>query len=90
MDSDINAQLQRIETLLLISSKNILNAGECAMLLGVGKDRIYHLANAREIPHYKQGARIYFKKNEIEAWLTERYIPTKDEIRAKAKFKTNK
>lgn len=63
--------------------KNVLTLQEVSALTGISKGHLYHLCSQRQIPHYKQG-RTYFKRDEVEAWLTSRRIPTQAEINSKA------
>lgn len=69
---------------MLISSKSVLDTQEVALLLGISESRVRHLTAARDIPHYKQGKSVYFKKSEIEQWQLAQRIPTNDEIRSQA------
>ena len=80
----VEERLERIERLMLISSKSVLDTAEVALLLGISESRVRHLTAARDIPHYKQGKSVYFKKSEIEQWQLAQRIPTNDEISSKA------
>lgn len=77
-------QLDRIEKLVRLNSKEVLDVEEVALMLNVSKSRIYHLVSRRNIPHYKQGKKVYFKKSEIEEWQLQDRIPTNAEIDSKA------
>lgn len=77
-------QLDRIEKLVRMGAKEVLNVDEVALLLNVSQSRIYHLVSSRNIPHYKQGKKVYFKKSEIEEWQLQDRIPTNAEIDSKA------
>ncbi|WP_418176970.1 helix-turn-helix domain-containing protein [Alistipes putredinis] len=79
----VEERLERIERLLLISSKEALNTSEVALLLDISESRVRHLTCAKKIPHYKQGNKIYFKKKEIEAWQLQSRIQTNDEIKSR-------
>lgn len=83
MEKENNTQLDRIERNTLIASKNVLNVAEVSYLLGVSKSRVYHLCYEKKIPYYKQG-KTYFKRDEVEAWLTAKRVPTQAEIESKA------
>lgn len=80
----IEQRLERIERLLIIGSKAVLNTSEAALLLNVSESRIRHMTCKKEIPHYKQGGRTYFKKSEIEEWQLGLRVPTDKEIKRKA------
>ena len=76
-------KLNRIEQLTLLSAKNILNVEDVCALTGLSKSRIYALCSTKEIPHYKQG-QLYFKRSELEAWMTANRQPTRAEIQSQA------
>ena len=46
-------QLNRIEKLVRLNSKEVLDVEEVALMLNVSKSRIYHLVSSRNIPHGK-------------------------------------
>ncbi len=77
-------QLDRIERLVRVGAKEVLNVEEVALMLGVSKSRVYHLVCSRDIPHYKNGKSVLFKKSEIEDWQLRDRIPTNEEIDIKA------
>ncbi len=80
----VEERLERIERLMVISSKAVLDTKEVALMLNISESRVRHLVSERNIPHYKQGRITYFKKSEIEEWQLQNRIPTNDEIRKKA------
>lgn len=80
----IEKRLANIETLLVMSSKEVFDMGEAARFLGISKDRLYHLTQEKRIPYYKQGNANYFKKAELEKWMTETRVPTDKEVRSAA------
>lgn len=59
----VEERLERIERLLLLGSKEVLNTSEIALLLGISESRVRHLTSAKKIPHYKQGANKAFEWN---------------------------
>ena len=73
-------RLERIERLLLIGSKQALNVSECAIMLGISESRVRHLTSDRELPFYKQGKSVFFKKSEIEDWMLSQKVQSKAEI----------
>ena len=48
-------RLERIERLILMSSKNALNTKEVAIMLDISESRVRHLVNEKSLPYYKQG-----------------------------------
>lgn len=87
MSQELNERLARIEQLLTISAKEVFDINEAALFLGLSKSRVYHLTSQREIPHYKQGKSVYFKKAELEGWMTAQRIPTDAEVVSQAASK---
>ncbi|MCQ2299670.1 MAG: helix-turn-helix domain-containing protein [Bacteroidales bacterium] len=85
---DIKTNLERIEFLLLIANKSVFDISEAARFLGLSEARLYHLTASKEIPHYKKGKAVYFKKAELEGWMTEKRVLTNDEIMEKAQTMT--
>ncbi len=53
----VEERLERIERLLLLGSKEVLNTSEIALLLGISESRVRHLTSAKKIPHYKQATK---------------------------------
>lgn len=74
-------KLCAIEWQLRISQKDALNTEECAQFLGISQDHLRHLANNRDIPHYKCGGKLYFSKKEIDDWRLSERIPTNNEMK---------
>lgn len=67
-----------------ILKKNVWNIDELAIYLQLSTDRCSRLAKNRAFPSYKQNGRYYFKREEIEAWLTTNRVSSIDEITADA------
>ena len=89
-------KLDNIETLLqqifntrngseipLSNTNEILNLEQLAKYVNQSKSAMYKQTSNRTIPFYKNGKRVYFKKSEIDAWLTKTKINTADEIEEK-------
>lgn len=83
MNEELKEQLNRIEEYVVLAAKNVLNIEDVCLLTGLSKARVYALCSQREIPHYKQG-KLYFKRSEVEAWLTSKRVKTQAEIESKA------
>lgn len=79
----VEERLERIERLVIIGSKEVLDTREVALLLGISESRVRHLTCERNIPYYKQGSKTYFRKKEIEQWQTQTRIPTNAEIESR-------
>lgn len=75
----LNARLDRIERLTLVGAKEVLNLDEAVLLTGMSKGHIYRLTSSQEIPHFKKGRKLYFKKSELEEWLLDCKVMTVNE-----------
>lgn len=80
----IDERLEKIERLIILQTKTVYNVKELSWVLGVTEDRVRHLMLEGEFPYYKVGSRSFFKKEEIEAWMTKRRFDSRDEIEAQA------
>jgi excisionase family DNA binding protein len=49
--------------------KDVLNVDEAADLLNLAKQTVYSHTSKREIPHFKRGKKLYFKRAELLAWI---------------------
>lgn len=72
MEGIIIDRLTRIETLTLLAAKSVLTMDEARLITGLAKSSLYKLTANKAIPHYKAdgGKHIYFKKSELEDWMT--------------------
>lgn len=88
----INERLDRIEKLLqnIYATKDtknvgviipeIMNVKEVATYLSVTPSAIYKYTSSKEIPHSKRGKRLYFNREEINAWVLENKQLTNNDI----------
>lgn len=67
-------------TVKLTEITDVMNADEAAKYTSLSKSAIYKMTAQREIPHFKRGKKLVFKKAELDDWLTQHRITTKDEI----------
>lgn len=81
---DIKRQLDRIEQYAGIASKEVLDLEEAITYTGCARSTLYRLTSAKEIPHYKLGQALRFKKSELDEWLTRTRVATAKEIESKA------
>lgn len=80
----INDRLDRIEKAALIGAKPVLGIEEAALFTGYTVRGLYEMTSKKRIPHYKQGGRVFFKKDELVDWMTEQKVLTENEIHSKA------
>lgn len=83
MEDKLLSKLDSIETLLReqhVQSKEIFNVKEAADFLDLEVGYLYQLTSKREIPFYRPGRKIYFKRQELEDWITSKRMATKSEV----------
>ena len=73
----IISQLNEIRTATLLKVKEVYNTAEACLFLGVKRSYLYELVRNRRIPHCKSrgGKLIYFKRKDLEEWMTHNSIP---------------
>lgn len=81
---DIKRQLDRIEQYAGIASKEVLTLEETMIYTGCARTTLYRLTSSKEIPHYKLGQALRFKKSELDEWLTRNKVSTTKEIESRA------
>lgn len=85
MEEKVSELAAAIAARLQICNKEVLTAEEAASYLGISKSYLYKLTMRRAIPHFKpEGKLVYFRRNELEAWLCRNRVATQDELDAQA------
>lgn len=84
--NELMKRLDRLEVLTLLSAKNVLTLEEVCILTGLAKSTVYKMTANRAIPHYHAdgGKHLYFKKDEVENWLTRNRVSSQTEDEQKA------
>ena len=73
-------RIQQLEK-SLYQAKNILSFEEACAFLNFSKSYLYKLTSACAIPHYKpSGKMVYFEREELEKWLRQNPVKTKEQI----------
>lgn len=77
-------KLGNIECLLSearLLKKEVLTFKEAAQYLDLSESYLYKLTHTRSIPHYSpQGKKLYFKRKELDQWLTSCKRPSSEEM----------
>lgn len=61
--------------------KEVLNFNEAAEYLELSVSHLYRLTSTKQIPHFcPQGKKLYFNRQELDAWLQRNRQTTTDEI----------
>lgn len=84
--NEIIKRLDRLEVLTLLAAKSVLTLEEVCLLTGLAKSTVYKMTANRVIPHYHAdgGKHLYFKKDEVENWLTRNRVSSQNEDEARA------
>ncbi|MBT3423207.1 MAG: helix-turn-helix domain-containing protein [Candidatus Cloacimonetes bacterium] len=81
-------KLESIEKLLHeqnVMKKEVMTVEEAIKYLGISLSQIYKLTSTRSIPCYKPtGRKVYFKKDELDAWRLRNRHVSLDEIEKEA------
>lgn len=63
---------------------DILSIKEAAEFLRLKLNTLYEKTSQKTIPHFKKGNKLYFYKDDLEAWLRAGKVSTTDELQGKA------
>lgn len=81
-------RLDKLEKMIesqAIYTKEVLNFNEACRYLELSSSHLYKLTSTASIPYYKpNGKKLYFKREELDAWLLRNRSETQDEIDRKA------
>ncbi|MDO4692613.1 MAG: helix-turn-helix domain-containing protein [Porphyromonadaceae bacterium] len=80
----INDKLDEIRSISMIAAKTVLDAKEAALFLGLKISTIYRKTSSNDLPYYKQGQKVYFRKDELERWMLKDKRRSNDEIMQEA------
>lgn len=81
----IEQRLQALEDMLAHTTDEVMGVDAVCASTGLSKSAVYQKTCSRngeppELPHYKQGKRLYFRRSEITEWLTQRRVKGRAEI----------
>lgn len=81
MENSLEKRVSEIEEQLFIH-KNVFSFDEASKFLNLSKSYLYKLTSGGLIPHYKpQGKMLYFEKEQLEGWLRQNPVRTKQETK---------
>ncbi len=84
-ETKIMKELAEIKQLALLGSKNVLDIHEAAILLNLSVQSVRSKVRNREFPAYRPNPnRLYFKKEELEAWMLQNRQMSQDEMEHEA------
>jgi len=64
-----------LEAIRKATSKEIYTISEVCTLLDVSRRHLQHLRDTNQIGYVKNGRKIYFKREDLEEFFDENYIP---------------
>jgi excisionase family DNA binding protein len=62
----------------------VYDMNEAAKYLKISKQTLYGMTSKRILPYYKHGHRIYFRRNELDEWISRGKVKTQEEIESEA------
>jgi excisionase family DNA binding protein len=74
----------RIENAPIWKGNELMNVQQVAEYLSLAVQTIYSLVHKMEIPNFKRGKRLYFKRTEIDDWIGQSRRKTMAEIEQEA------
>lgn len=80
----LSEKLDNIGRMTLIGAKTILDLDETVLFTGLSKGHLYRLTSQRHIPFFRKNRKLYFKKSDLEIWMTETPCASLKEIASKA------
>jgi excisionase family DNA binding protein len=88
MQENILVKLDSIEKRLIeqnLLQKEIMNFSEACLYLDLSSSHLYKLTSANAIPCYcPQGKKLYFRRAELDLWLTSRRNASTSEVEQQA------
>ena len=80
----LEQRVQQLEN-SIYHAKEILSFEEACAFLNFSKSYLYKLTSACAISHYKpSGKMVYFEREELEKWLRQNPVKTKEQIEMEA------
>lgn len=61
-------------------SNELMNVLEASAFLNLSKQTLYGFTSRHEIPFFKRGKKLYFRRSELEAWVNVGKQKTNEEI----------
>ncbi len=72
--AELDKLLARLETVLAKyehhDTETIFDVSSVAKYLKISVPTVYTKVNKRDIPHYKKNNKLWFKKSEVDQWMT--------------------
>lgn len=86
---ELHERIDQLEEKIITTSDDVLDVDGAAEYLGVARSYIYRLTasvkergGCPELPHFKRGRKLAFRKSELARWRTDRRVLSRGEINA--------
>ncbi len=80
----LSDKLDNIAHITSIGVKTVLDLQDAATFTGLSIGHLYRLTSGRQIPHFKKNRKLYFKKTDLEEWMTGDRVLTDAEVQSRA------
>ena len=85
MDAEVLTKLDEIRKATMLGNKDVWNVDDVVFQTGHARSQIYKFTHRRQIPFYKSGKFLYFKRDEITDWMLRGgKVKTNDEVESEA------
>ncbi len=64
-----------------VTNNEFIDVGQAAALLNLATATIYEKTSRKQLPYYKKGKKVMFKRSESMEWMESGKIPSEDETR---------
>jgi excisionase family DNA binding protein len=91
--TELMQRMDRLEQMMgqnNLMKKDILNAPEATQFLGIKRSTLYKLTSTKVISFFKRGKMLYFKRAELEKYLTEIRVISNRELELENRLKAIK
>ena len=75
---------KQVDNVPVVYANELMNVQQVADYLTLSVQTIYGLVHKMEIPNFKRGKRLYFKRTEIDDWIGQSRRKTRVEIEQEA------
>ena len=80
----LSDKLDSLSRMTLIGAKTVLDLEETCLFTGLSKGHLYRLTSGRQIPFFRKNRKLYFKKTDLEKWMTETPCASLKDINSQA------
>ncbi|WP_282773582.1 helix-turn-helix domain-containing protein [Phaeodactylibacter xiamenensis] len=90
IDSAVQRAIQGLQAPAKEPEEELLNFDQACDFLGIAKSTGYQRVNRGELPHFKKGRRLYFRKSELVEYIESGRRKTRKELEEAAKLYLSK